>query len=218
MILHDPETRSEWLVFRQDGIGGSDAACVVGKNKYRSNVDLWMEKTGQMNSEDISDNPAVVFGVNAEPLLRRLFSLNYPQYRTEYHPYRMYSNDENPFIYATLDGELHDCFSGEDGVLEIKTCTIQNAVQWDEWENRIPDAYYIQVLHQLAATGRSFVILCACLRYYPKSDTELRMQIRHYRIDRNDVQDDIDQLVKQEKAFWEMVKANQKPALILPEI
>lgn len=218
MILHDPQTREEWLRFRRDGIGGSDAACVVGRNKYKSNVQLWQEKSGLASPADISDNPAVVFGVNAEPILRHLFSLNYPQYCIEYHPYRMYANNEIPFIYATLDGELHDHFSGEDGVLEIKTCTIQNPAQWDEWENRIPDAYYIQVLHQLAATGRAFAMLCACLRYYPKSDTELRMQIRHYRIDRTDVQDDMDQLIKKEIVFWKMVKAKQEPALILPEI
>lgn len=218
MILHDPQTREEWLQFRCDGIGGSDAACVVGANKYKSNVDLWMEKTKQTTPKDISSNPAVSFGTNAEAHLRKLFAMNYPQYAVEHHPYRMYANDKKPFIYATLDGELHDYFSDKDGVLEIKTCSIQNAAQWDEWDSRIPDSYYIQVLHQLAATGRSFAVLCAYLRYHSKSDTELRAQTRHYRIDRDDVQNDIDQLVEQESVFWDMVKSKQKPALILPEI
>ena len=218
MILYDPKTRDEWLKCRCSGIGGSDAACVVGKNKYKSNVDLWMEKTGRKKQDDISDKPAVAFGSHAELLLRQLFALNYSIYTVEYHPYRMYANDDLPFLFATLDGELHNNFSGEDGVLEIKTCTIQNAAQWEEWDGRIPDAYYVQILHQLAATGRKFAVLCAYLRYYAKSDTELRAQTRHYCIERTDVQDDIDQLIKQEKAFWGMVKADQKPALILPEI
>lgn len=218
MILHDPQTHEDWLKCRCCGIGGSDAACAIGMNKYKTNVDLWMEKTGQKNPEDISDKPAVAFGNHAESHLRQLFSLNYPQYAVKYHPYRMYASEKRPFIYATLDGELHDHFSGEDGILEIKTCTIQNASQWNEWECRIPDAYYIQVMHQLAATERSFAILCAYLRYYSKSDTELRAQTRHYRIERKDVQDDIVQLIEKETAFWESVKNQDKPALILPEI
>lgn len=218
MILHDPDTREAWLQCRQDGIGGSDAACTIGKNKYKSNVDLWLEKTGRKKPADVSNDPAVAFGTNAEPVLRQLFALQFPQYRVIYHPYRMYADEKRPFLYATLDGELYDRDSGAQGVLEIKTCTIQNGAQWDEWDGRVPDAYYIQILHQLAATGRSFAILYACLRYHSKSDTDPRMQIRHYRIDQTDVEHDIARLIQQETAFWELVQNGLKPALILPEI
>ena len=46
MIIADPKNREEWLNARKKGIGGSDAACIIGLNKYKSNVRLWDEKTG----------------------------------------------------------------------------------------------------------------------------------------------------------------------------
>ena len=106
MILADPKTHDEWLSARCAGIGGSDAACVLGMNKYKTNVQLWKEKTGITVPKDISDKPAVAYGKQAEFHLRELFALDFPQYDIEYHEYRMYANDKYPFIFATLDGEL----------------------------------------------------------------------------------------------------------------
>lgn len=47
------KNREEWLRHR-NRIGGSDAAAIVNKNPYRSNVELWQIKTGQLEQEDIS--------------------------------------------------------------------------------------------------------------------------------------------------------------------
>lgn len=38
-------TRDEWLTVRKHGIGSSDAAAVVGLSPYKSQLELWMEKT-----------------------------------------------------------------------------------------------------------------------------------------------------------------------------
>lgn len=210
------ESRDEWLKARQaQGIGGSEAGAVLGVNKYQSNVDLWELKTGRREPPDLSENAAVQFGKYAEPLLRELFKQDYPEYIVNYHEFWIYVNDQYPFIFATLDGEL-TAPDGSRGILEIKTTTIQNKSQWDEWDGRIPDSYYAQILHQLAATGWDFVILKAYIRYHV--DGEVRVSIRHYRINRSDVQADIGYLIQQEAAFWADVQTNVQPALILPEI
>lgn len=214
MILK-PKNREDWLSMRHKGIGGSDAGAVLGVNKYHSNVDLWNEKTGRVIPDDISCKPAVIFGKKSEKHLRELFKLDYPQYKVNYHEFYMYVNDEYPFIFATLDGEITDD-NGKHGILEIKTTTIQNSSQWEEWEDKIPDSYYAQVLHQLIATGWDFAILKAYIRYY--RDNSLRAAIRHFKINRKDVQSDVDYLIEKEKAFWECVEKDVKPALILPEI
>lgn len=214
MILK-PENREEWLKLRKKGIGGSDAGTVIGVNKYKNNVRLWEEKTGRVIPEDISDKPAVIFGKKAEEPIRELFKQDYPQYTVDYHEFHMYVNDDYPFIFATLDGEITD-ENGRHGILEIKTTTIQNKNQWDDWEDRIPDSYYAQILHQLVATGWDFAILKAYIRYY--RDGELRAAIRHFRIEREDVQQDIQALIEKESAFWKCVENDIKPALILPEI
>lgn len=215
-MIRQINNHDEWLRMRQvQGIGGSEAGCILGVNKYQSSVELWELKTGRRKAPDLSNNAAVQFGKYAEPLLRDLFKQDYPEYNVDYHEYWMYVNDEYPFIFATLDGELTDA-QGKRGILEIKTTTIQNRSQWDEWNNKIPDSYYVQVLHQLAATGWEYAILKAYIRYHV--DGEVRVTIRHYRIDRKDVESEITYLIQEESKFWMQVQTNTRPALKLPEI
>lgn len=213
MILK-PQSREAWLEARRRGIGGSDAGAVIGANKYRSNVDAWKEKTGLIVPEDVGDKPAVKFGKEAEQHIRALFALEHPEFSVNYHEFYMYLNDKYPFLYATLDGELTDD-SGRHGILEIKTATIQNAAGWSEWVDGIPQSYYAQVLHQLAATGWDFVILFAYLRT-PYSGNIARFVER--RIEREDVADDITYLIAQETEFWQAVETKQRPPLKLPKI
>ncbi|MDO5559391.1 MAG: YqaJ viral recombinase family protein [Oscillospiraceae bacterium] len=215
MILYDPKNREEWLKCRCRGLGGSDAGAVIGVNKYKTNLELWQEKTRRVRPADISDKESVAYGKAAEQYIRALFLLDHPEFTSEYHEYRMYANDNYPFLYATLDGELIDR-DGVKGVLEIKTTTIKNSSQWAEWDDRIPDSYYAQVLHQLLATGWDFVILRAFIRYY--KGEELRACVRDYPIEREEVLEDMDALMTQEIKFWECVKNNREPALIMPEI
>ena len=219
MILK-PENHEEWLKLRMKGIGGSDAGIAIGVNKYKNNVELWLEKTGRVSQEDISDKSAVKFGKLAEQYLRELFKLDFPQYSVNYHEFYMYVNDDYPFIFATLDGELTD-ENERRGILEIKTTTIQNSAQWSEWETaehepRLPDSYYVQIIHQLAATGWEFAVLKAYIRYY--RDGILKATVRHYFIERCDVENDIKWLIDKERQFWENVTEGKEPALILPEI
>lgn len=213
MILK-PQSRDAWLEARRRGIGGSDAGAVIGVNKYRSNVDAWKEKAGLIAPEDVGDKPAVKFGKEAEQHIRALFTLEHPEFSVNYHEFYMYLNDKYPFLYATLDGELTDD-SGRHGILEIKTATIQNATGWSEWVDGIPQSYYAQVLHQLAATGWDFAILFAYLRT-PYSGNIARFVER--RIEREDVVDDITYLIAQEAEFWQAVETKQRPPLKLPKI
>ncbi len=209
------ESCEVWLAERFSGIGGSDAGAVLGLNRYKTNVQLWEEKTGLKSPENLENKPSVAYGKSAEKHLRELFKLDFPQYTVDYHEFYMYFNSDYPFIFATLDGEIL-AENGGKGVLEIKTTTIQNATQWAEWNDRIPNTYYAQVLHQLLATGWDFAILKAHIRYLKNGD--LQAITRHYRIDREDVSEDIERLVKAESDFWEHVRKKSRPALILPEI
>lgn len=215
MMFVEAKNREEWLEIRRQGIGGSDAGAAAGMNKYKTNVQLWKEKTGVEISKDISQKPAVIFGKNAEKYLRGLYRLEHPENTVKYNEFGMYFSEELPFMFATLDGEIITP-DGNMGVLEIKTTTIQNSIQWQEWDGRIPDSYYIQVLHQLICTGFDFAEIMAYIRYF--KDSELRSQIRYYKVERTDVQSDINWLIQKEKTFWQGVREKQCPALILPEI
>lgn len=216
-IIKKPNNRKEWLEARKNGIGGSDAGAVLGMNKYKSNLDLWREKTGNTETEDISDKPSVSFGKQAEQHIRELFKLEHSEFDVTYHEFWMYHHDKYDFMYATLDGELTDKLSGQKGILEIKTTTIQNTGQWQEWDNRIPDSYYVQILHQLACTGWDFAILKAYIRYINK-EGQPQATVREYRFDRADVEQDIEYVIDKELQFWERVVNLSEIPLILPKI
>lgn len=207
-------TFDEWLLNRS-GIGGSDASAILGLNPYKSNTELWEEKTGRRMPEDISYKDYVQYGHDAEPLLRELFSLDYPEYKVEYYDNNMILNEKYPWAHASLDGELVDQ-DGRRGILEIKTTNILQSMQREKWKEQIPDNYYIQVLHYLLVTEYDFVVLKAQLKSVWQG--EVRLQTKHYFIERTDVEQDIELLKKEEERFWKLVETGKHPALILPEI
>lgn len=207
--------RAEWLEARKNRIGGSDAACIVGMNPYRSNVELWEIKTGQVEAEDISDKPYVKYGSEAEQHLRELFKLDFPQYKVSYAEDNMWLNGKYPFAHASLDGWLED-EQGRKGILEIKTTNILQSMQKEKWKNRIPDNYYIQVLHYLMVTEFDFAVLKAQLKY--DYDGDIMLITKHYKIERDEVQDDVEYLQKAEKDFYSAIKEKRRPSLVLPAI
>lgn len=210
--------RKQWLEARKNGIGASEAAASVGLSPWKSNARLWEEKTGRITAPDISDKPAVKYGSEAEEYIRALFALDFPEFRVDYDQFGMIrNNQECPWAFATLDGDLTETTTGRKGVLEIKTTEIQRSSQWSEWDGKVPQHYYIQVLHQLLATGYDFAILKAQIKYTDRNGGK-QAAIRHYRIERSDVLDDIKWLATREERFWRYVETDTRPPEILPEI
>lgn len=208
-------SRAEWLAKRNSYIGGSDASSVVGMNPYKTNVELWEIKQGIKKPANIDDNPFVEYGRNAEEYLRELFKLDFPQYKVDYVENNLFLNDALPWAHASLDGWITDEV-GRLGVLEIKTTNILQSLQLEKWRDRIPDNYYIQVLHYMAVVEADFAILKAQLKF--DYDGEVFLKTNHYRIERAEVSGDIDILMKSEKEFFDMIQSGEKPALILPAL
>lgn len=209
------DSKEEWLKNRTR-IGGSDASCILGLNPWKTNIELWLEKTGQTTPDDISDKDCVKYGVAAEPLLRELFALDFPEYEVEYFGDNMILNDDYPFGAASLDGELTEKETGRKGILEIKTTNILQSMQKEKWKDRIPDNYYIQILHYLMVTEFDFAILKAQLK--SEFNGDIYLQTKHYKIERADVEEDIKYLESSEREFWKQVQERKRPALILPEV
>ena len=57
--------RLEWLQARRAGIGGSDIGAILGLSRYRSPVDVWLDKTGQAEA-DTGMSEAAYWGVELE--------------------------------------------------------------------------------------------------------------------------------------------------------
>lgn len=207
---------AEWLEQRKNRIGGSDASCIVGMNPYKSNIELWEEKTGRRVAPDISNESYVKCGHDAEEYLRELFAIDYPQYQVLYEDNNMWLNDKYPFAHASLDGWLVD-EDGRKGVLEIKTTNILQSMQKEKWKDRIPDNYYLQVLHYLMVTEFEFAILKAQLKY-EHNNGDVFLTTKHYKIERAEVEEDIKYLENEERRFYEYIINDRQPNLVLPAI
>ena len=206
------KNREEWLKNRERTVGGSEAAALVGKNPYMSNIDLWRIKTGQQAKENIDDKEYVIYGRNAEEHLRALFALDYPQYEVDYIDNNSFWNDKYPWASASLDGWLTDQ-DGRKGILEIKTTNILQSMQKEKWDHRIPDNYYCQCLWYMGVTEFDFAILKAQLKYDYAGDVFLTT--KHYHMDRAEVQEDIDYLMQRGESFAEYVRARKEPPLVI---
>lgn len=147
----DARNEQNWLTIRKRYITASDAANYCGVNPYDKDgaITLWAEKTGIADRKDIGNNPAVIFGKEAEPILRQLFLARHPELRCEYNQFGLYVSNERPFLAATLDGLLFNK-NLEEFILEIKTGTARNLSILNEWQkDGVPLNYYCQGLHQL---------------------------------------------------------------------
>lgn len=211
-ILKD---REEWLKHRMNGIGGSEISSVLGLNPFMDNVKLYEIKTGIREADDISDKPYVKYGTEAEHYLRELFRLDYPQYVMHYEENNSWKNEKYPWAQASLDGWLTD-ESGRLGIWECKTSNILTPQQRLKWDNKIPDNYYCQVLMYMAVMDAQFAVLKAQLK---TEYGEVFLTTKHYFIEREEVQDDIDYIMAAGEKFWtNNVMKRCKPNLILPSI
>ena len=135
----------DWLEYRRQGIGGSDASVVCGINRYKSPVELWMDKTGQLPYQEAGE--AAYWGTLLESVVRSEFTK-----RTGIEVRQLgqlLQSEEHPFMLANLDGV---CEVPDYGpcIFEAKTAS---AFKAGEWEDSIPDEYLLQVQHYMAVTG-----------------------------------------------------------------
>ena len=136
---------ADWLEYRKQGIGGSDASVVCGISRYKSPVELWMEKTNQIPCQEAGE--AAYWGTQLEAMVRTEFSK-----RTGVEVRRvlqLLQSAEHPFMLANLDGVCEHPDFGT-CVFEAKTASAYKAGEWDD---TIPDEYMLQIQHYMAVTG-----------------------------------------------------------------
>lgn len=206
------EDRESWLAGRQEqfGFGGSEAAAAIGLSPWETPIELWKRKIGLNPPKDLSGNAAVEQGNRMEPILRAFYAGMHPEYHIEHYPFDILFQEERPWMFASLDGEL--LTDDRRGILEIKTATPNGKAGWEKWaDGKMPQNYYVQCLHQLLATGYDFVNLFAAL-YSMNGDITLR----EYEIEREDVKNDLDWLLQEEtKAFGYLERGEMPPQRLI---
>lgn len=138
-------TKDQWLKWRNNGIGGSDVSIICGINKYKSALELWMEKKGYTEPKEASE--AAYWGNVLEPLIRNEFSI-----RTGYKVDTINSILKHPdydFMLANVDGIVTDS-DNKKCIFEAKTAS---AFKQNQWDNDIPQEYMLQIQHYMSVTG-----------------------------------------------------------------
>ena len=145
IILPYDAPRDQWRETRRRGLGGSDAAAVLGMSKFNSPFALWAEKTGKAEPPDLDNDERIMWGNLLEPVVRaevcRRLGL------TVELPGTLQSIEHEHMLFNP-DGILSD-----GSLLEIKTTSAYLAGEWDSDEGIAPDMAELQVAHGFAVTG-----------------------------------------------------------------
>lgn len=153
----DPATdRNLWLSLRRTGIGSSDMAAVLGMSKYRSELDVYMDKVGDTPLDSDDAGEAARWGNLLEDVVAREWAV-----RHEVNVRRIgtIAHVDHRHMICDLDRYVFGCLDHDRCALEVKT---RSAWKADEWKDgAIPDDVEAQTMQQLAVTGLDAVHVAA---------------------------------------------------------
>ena len=144
----DMTDRKAWLKERRSYLGGSDIGCILGVNKYKSALDIFLSKTQEVDVEHESiSEPAYWGNVLENPVAEKYAKETgykiYPSTGLMRHPI-------HKFVGANIDRWVVDD-EGKKRVLECKTAHFLKAKEWGEQgTDQIPATYLYQVAYYAA--------------------------------------------------------------------
>ena len=151
-------------------LGGSDIGPVLGVSKFRSAMDVWLEKTGKRISS--KDSFALRFGSFAEDFIANEYAIATGEYLAEYpegliHPNYSYCVGHiDRFVLGHHDAPLFNKSGSLQAkkLLECKTANYFNQGDWGEaGSDSIPLPYLCQCLWYLGITGLSEIDVAVLL-------------------------------------------------------
>lgn len=151
--IYEYKNDEEWHELRALGIGGSDIGALLGVNKWKSAIDVYVDKTQGNKS---IDNRFTHFGHKLEKVVFEEFAERHPELKCYTVPYTI----KRGVCVANVDGMIYDPARDRYGVLELKTTSEYNKSEWEG--ETVPQSYYAQVQHYLFVTGLSYAYI-ACL-------------------------------------------------------
>ena len=203
-------SKEKWLKARKEGIGGSDAASVLGLNPYKSSMRVYMDKisTNHVGNKlkDIYEDESIRDIYKHESIKDKLEIDKEVNYKMELGNKLknfianefvlktgkkvrsingILKNDKYPFALANIDRAV----IGEKAFLE---CKITNSYSKKLWQKEVPIYYKIQCYHYMAITGATHCYIAALI-----GNEELVI----HKIDRNE--EIINEIMDLEKMFWD---------------
>lgn len=166
--------RAAWLAERRTGIGGSDIAALLGLSPYKTQVELWLDKTGRAPDiePDADQAERMHWGTVLEDIVARHYAglrgVKIQRINT------MLRHPAYPAALANIDravvtegsrarwDEAAARVLGADRILEVKTAhaLAQGSADWGEpGTDQVPQHYWMQCQWYLAITGLPFADL-----------------------------------------------------------
>lgn len=206
------EVSLQWVQARRNGIGGSDVAAIMGISRYRSPYEVWLDKTGRVEPDDLSGNSAVEWGNRLEDCVARKFADEHPELRVVRRNAMLVSR-ERPWAFANLDRIAW----AEDGTPYVMECKTAGDRRAGDWADGVPDYYLTQVTHYLSVTGYAGAWVAVLIGgsdyrefYVPRDDDDIRAveQAVDYFWQVNVAQDRMPRMVGLESESGALAQAN----------
>lgn len=183
---------------RAQGIGGSDAGAACGISRWKTPVQLWQEKTGQVEPENLDDKEFVQWGSLLEDVIADEWSRRHGRKVRRVNTTRV--DKELPFMLGNIDRDIV-------GIREGLECKNSSAWMADEWgedgTDEVPLFYLIQGAHYMRVfdyEAWNFAVLLG------------GNELRSYRILRDEEVES--GMIELESYFWECVTDNKPPEAI----
>lgn len=194
------ETLSEWLEFRQTGIGATDAPVILGLSPWKSALQLYAEKLGLVPVTAV-ESRYLEWGRRLEPVLAEAYAdETQRQVWPNDRPFTVHIHPEFPWMFATIDRWVCAPERFPDrgvGVLELKTAA---AFKESEWKEGAPLMYQVQLQHQMAVTGASWGAIAVLIG---------GNLFLHYDIERDE--EFIERLLRAEQTFMDRTARGTPP-------
>jgi putative phage-type endonuclease len=184
--------KKEWLRYRKQGIGGSDAGAVCGLNPYRTAMQVYQDKITD-ETEEI-DNEAMRQGREFEDYVARRFTE--ATGKKVRRANAMFYDESHPFMLADVDRMV----VGENAGLECKTASPYMADKWED--GKIPLSYQIQCYHYMSVCNADAWYIAVLI--YGR-------EFKYYRLERDEEM--LANLIQIEEDFWK----NHVLARVMPD-
>jgi predicted phage-related endonuclease len=181
-------------IARRSFIGGSDARLIMG-NDEAALIQLWREKRGEVEPEDLTGNLIVQLGAATEELNRSWYERNTGRRVTDVQ--RQVKHSAIPWMAATLDGIVE----GTGAVFEAKFM-----LPWSFSEEAAAEKYMAQVQHNMWVTHSRLAVLSIITGGGKWVEITIPMDPLYLTV-----------LVSAEKKFWRCVQSGETPHLINAE-
>jgi len=181
---------------RRTGVGGSDAATVLGLNPFTTAYELYLDKLGEAppEDEDFLKEARYWGSVLEQPVCDRYAEeTGFKVQKAN----QLIRSKEHPFMIANIDRKV----VGEDRKIGFEAKTAARPDGWGEaGSDEIPPYIMLQCQHYLAVTG------------YDVWDLAVLIGNRDYRMYRiNPIETIIEQLIEAEEEFWDRVENKVAP-------